>query len=57
MLRVVSRALIESDALREQASTRYSRVMEGLARQLRAPLHHDPLAGVYEISFGVIGPA
>ncbi len=54
VLRVVSRALVESDALRE-ASTRYGRVMEGLSRQLRAPLHHDPLSGAYEIAFAVLG--
>lgn len=57
VLRVVSRALIESDDLRELASTRYDRVMHGLARQLRAPLHHEPLAGAYEIGFGVVGRA
>lgn len=57
LLRVVSRALIESDALRQLANTRYARVMEGLARQLRAPLHHDPLAGVYEIAFSIVGRA
>ncbi len=54
LLRVVSRALVESDALREAAS-RYGRVMEGLSRQLRAPLHHDPLVGAYEIAFAVVG--
>ncbi len=54
VLRVVSRALIESDALRE-AATRYGRVMEGLSRQLRSALHHDPLVGAYEIAFAVIG--
>ena len=54
VLRVVSRALIESDPLRELISNRYARVMEGLARQLRAPLHHDPLAGAYEIAFAVL---
>lgn len=57
VLRVVSRALIESDALRELLTTRYGRVMTGLARQLRAPLHHDPLAGAYEIGFAVVGRA
>ena len=55
ILRVVSRALVESDELRLLASTRYARVMEGLARQLRAPLHHDPLAGAYEIAFAIVG--
>ena len=57
VLRVVSRALIESDALRDLAGRRYARVMEGLARQLRAPLHHDPLAGAYEITLSIIGRA
>ena len=55
VLRVVSRALVESDELRLLANTRYARVMEGLARQLRAPLHHDPLAGAYEITFNIVG--
>jgi two-component sensor histidine kinase len=54
LLRVVSRALVESDTLREAAS-RYGRVMEGLSRQLRSPLHHDPLVGAYEIAFAVKG--
>ncbi|WP_174280148.1 sensor histidine kinase, partial [Sphingomonas bacterium] len=54
-LRVVSRALIEGEALRSLTSSRYGRVMEGLARQLRAPLHHDPLVGAYEISFAALG--
>jgi len=54
LLRVVSRALVESDMLRE-AVGRYGRVMEGLSRQLRSPLHHDPLAGAYEIAFAVSG--
>ncbi len=57
VLRVVSRALIESDELRVLASTRYTRIMEGLARQLRSRLHHDPLAGVYEITLSFIGRA
>jgi hypothetical protein len=29
--------------------------MEGLARQLRAPLHHDPLTGAYEIAVPIVG--
>ena len=36
-------------------ATRFGRVIEGLSRQLRAPLHHDPLAGAYEISIAVLG--
>ena len=57
VLRVVSRALIETDELRELTRNRYSRVMEGLSRQLRSALHHDPLAGAYEIGFAVLGRA
>ena len=57
VVRVVSRALIESDRLRELLRTRYGRIIEGLSRQLRAPLHHDPLAGAYEIEITVIGRA
>jgi two-component sensor histidine kinase len=57
VLRVISRALIESDVLRDQLRTRYGRVIEGLSRQLRAPLHHDPLAGAYEIGFAILGRA
>jgi two-component sensor histidine kinase len=54
-LRVVSRALVDSEDLRALASTRYGRVMEGLSRQLRSPLHHDPLTGAYEIAVAVLG--
>jgi two-component sensor histidine kinase len=55
VLRVISRALVESDVLRELVAKRYGRVMEGLSRQLRAPLHHDPLTGAYEITIAVVG--
>lgn len=54
-LRVSSRALIESVALREGLASRFGRVIEGLSRQLRAPLHHDPLAGAYEVTIAVLG--
>ena len=43
------------DELRELLRTRYGRVMEGLARQLRSQLHHDPLTGAYEIAISVLG--
>ena len=56
-LRVVSRALVETDELRDLVRARYARVMEGLSRQLRSKLHHDPLAGAYEISFAIFGRA
>ena len=55
VLRVVSRAFVESEQLRTLISTRYGRVMEGLSRQLRSPLHHDPLVGAYEIVVTVLG--
>ena len=54
-LRVVSRALVESDDLRDVVAARYGRVMEGLARQLRSKLHHDPLTGAYEIAIATQG--
>lgn len=55
VLRISSPALIEDQALRERLALRYGRVMEGLSRQLRSSLHHDPLAGAYEIAIPVIG--
>lgn len=55
VLRIVSRALVEGDKLRELLLNRYGRVMEGLARQLRSQLHHDPLTGAYEIAIAVTG--
>ena len=54
-LRVVSRAFVESERLETLLSTRYGRVIEGLSRQLRAPLHHDPMTGAYEIAIAVMG--
>lgn len=54
-LRIVSRALVESDALNGLIADRYGRVMEGLSRQLRTKLHHDPLIGAYEISIAILG--
>jgi len=55
VLRVVSRAFVESDTLTALLASRYGRVMEGLSRQLRSPLHHDPMIGAYEISFAALG--
>lgn len=55
LLRVNSPALVDGDALREVVEERYGRVMEGLSRQLRSRLHHDPLVGAYEISIAVTG--
>ncbi|HWK35338.1 sensor histidine kinase [Sphingomonas sp.] len=55
VVRVASPALIETEKLRKLITERYGRVSEGLARQLRAPLHHQPLAGVFEIAIAVTG--
>ena len=55
MLRVNSPALIDDDAMRTLVAERYGRVIEGLSRQLRSKLHHDPLVGAYEISIAVTG--
>lgn len=55
ILRLSSRALIDTDHLRGELRDRYGRVIEGLSRQLRAPLQHDPLAGAYEITVAVTG--
>jgi two-component sensor histidine kinase len=55
VLRMVSRALVESEQLQKLVAKRYGRVMEGLSRQLRAPLHHDPLTGAYEITIMTTG--
>jgi two-component system, sensor histidine kinase PdtaS len=52
---VNSPALVDGDALRAVIEERYGRVMEGLSRQLRSKLHHDPLVGAYEIAIAVTG--
>ena len=55
VLRISSPALLDSKVLRHQLDTRYGRVLEGLARQLRSALHHEPMTGAYEIAIAVIG--
>lgn len=55
VLRVSSPALIDGDRLETELAERYGRVMEGLSRQLRSRLHHDPLVGAYEIPITVSG--
>jgi two-component system, sensor histidine kinase PdtaS len=54
-LRVASPALVESPETEELLETRYSRVMSGLARQLRTKLHHDPLVGAFEAAIAITG--
>ena len=55
VLRMTSTALIDCARLRDEVGERYGRVMEGLSRQLRSRLHHDPLVGAYEIAVAVLG--
>ncbi len=49
VLRTTSPSLVEGEELDGLVATRYGRIILGLSRQLRAPLHHDPLTGAYEI--------
>lgn len=51
LLRVSAASLVDAPALQALLAERYGRVILGLSRQLRAPLHHDPLTGAYEIRF------
>ncbi|KQN94252.1 histidine kinase [Sphingomonas sp. Leaf231] len=55
VLRLSSRALVDTDHLRDGLKHRYGRVIEGLTRQLRSSLQHDPLTGAYEIAIAVTG--
>ena len=55
LLRLSAPSLVEGDLLRELLATRYGRVIEGLSRQLRSKLHHDPLVGAFEIAIAVVG--
>jgi two-component system, sensor histidine kinase PdtaS len=55
LLRVNSPALVENPELDALLASRYGRVIEGLARQLRTRLHHDPLVGAYEASIAITG--
>jgi two-component sensor histidine kinase len=54
ILRISSPALTDGEAFAEQLAGRYGRVLEGLSRQLRSKLHHDPLVGAFEISIAVV---
>lgn len=48
-----ARLTVTSPALSAPPGGRYARVIEGLARQLRAPLDHDPAQGRFAIEFAV----
>lgn len=55
VLRVSSPALVGSPLFESLVEKRYGRVLLGLARQLRAQLHHDSLVGAYETSIAING--
>ncbi len=55
ILRISSPALVACDALQVALDERYSRVMEGLSRQLRSQLHHEDMTGAFEIAIAVLG--
>jgi two-component sensor histidine kinase len=52
-LTVASAALRPSDALQARLDGQFDRVLQGLSRQLRAPLDYDPAAGSYRITVTV----
>ena len=57
-----ARLSLTSDALRatpvmtERLAGRYARVIEGLSRQLRAPIAHDETTGRFAIDFAIVTP-
>lgn len=55
ILRASSPSLVSGPEFDHLSTTRYGRVIGGLARQLRAPLNYDPLVGSYEIAISVLG--
>lgn len=55
VLRISSPALVSNTQFEALVDQRYGRVMQGLARQLRGQLHHDPLVGAYEIAIAING--
>ncbi|WP_066651020.1 MULTISPECIES: sensor histidine kinase [Sphingomonas] len=55
VVRISSPALVDSDRLRAEIGEGYGRVVEGLSRQLRSKLHHDPMVGAFEIPVNILG--
>ena len=53
VVRISSPALVDSDRLQAELGEGYGRVIEGLSRQLRSKLHHDPLVGAFEIPVNI----
>lgn len=55
VLCVEAPAFLEVDVLAVTSADPASRIVHGMARQLRSPLRHDAAAGCYAISFPVVG--
>lgn len=55
LLRVSSPALVQTPEMDAAVETRYGRVIQGLARQMRTKLHYDPLVGAYEAAVAIAG--
>ena len=53
-LTIVSDGLKNSDTMRELLNSRYSRILDGLSRQLRSPLRHDGENGTYDIVLPIL---
>ena len=53
-LALTSTALRDTEAMQSRLAGRYARVIEGLSRQLRAPLAHDGTTGSFMIDFNIL---
>lgn len=53
LLSTASASLVESEALDIRLADRFGRVLQGLSRQLRSPLHHDKLHGIFSLEIPV----
>lgn len=53
-LAISSDAFLRTDVQQNNATQLYARILNGLSRQLRAPLDHDDMAGEYRISLSVL---
>jgi hypothetical protein len=51
---VDSRSFITNETLDELVERRYGRIMNGLVRQLRTTLEHDPVRGGYIVEFPIL---
>ena len=51
---VDSASFVTNETFDELVEQRYGRIMNGLVRQLRTALHHDPVRGCYVVEFPVL---